>query len=1387
MRRVPGLVLRLVAGLAVLAGLVLVVLDSPLGHRLVADRVAELRMKTGLVVTIGRIDGSLYRTAQLHDVTLFDPRGAFMTVPQVTLDWRPLGLARLALGLGGDLDIRDLTLHRGQLLRAPQLRPADPDTPILPDFDIRLDRFAIDGLTVAPGLAGARRRVDWAGSAHVAAGRVIAHGHGRLGGEDRLAFDLDSEPDRDRFALGLDYQAPVGGLLQGLTRVPHALSARIGGAGRFAAWRGWVIADADRRRLIGGTIDNRGGQVRLALLVRPAAGAGGWIAALGGDRLGVTFAGTVAAARASGQWHAANALARIEARGAIDLAHNRVDAMMVDGALLRPELLPAAWREVASPGAGRISGRIDGAFGDLALAHEIVLSRLDVGAVRLSGLRSSGVAHWTGGRLSVPVQAGAARVETGTGWLDQHLAGVRLNGRFVLDGNGVSGDGLQVSGRGLAANLVLKGQWRQGAFALAGRLDARGFDWPQVATLDGTAKAVIAFGRGVPWTLAANYAGDASRFGNGAAVALAGERARLTGSLHWGAGRSVTLPDMTVTAARLSARVRFERARDGRIVLAASGAQQQAGPFDGAVTFADGGATGHVLLAKVAPALGPLQIDLSGQDRMYRVTAAGTSQLGPISASAAIVLPARDDPGGRPQITLNDARVFDTRISGGLALAADGLNGELALNGGGISGTLALSGTADGQVIRAALHAGAARLGSERPIVIGAGDLTGTVQLARSGTRVEASLRAQGLSIGSLFIGRLIADARMVDGAGSATVSLGGRRGTQLALQGTATFTPERLEAYLAGNYAGNPIAMPRRAVVERAGDGWRLLPSQINFGPGALIASGELGGGPTELHLAVSRMPLSVLDIGYADLGLGGYASGVIEYRNDHTGVPEGHADLQVMGMTRSGLVLTSRPLDVALVGRLDAHAAQVRAVAREGGVPRMRLEAVIDDLPRGGSALDRLRGGQLRGRLRYAGPADALWRLAAVDAFDLTGPVGLAADVSGRLDAPVLRGAVISHALRAQSAVSGSDIKAIDLAGRFDGNHLALDHVAGVAPNGGRVAGSGTIDFSDVSNERPRVDLRLGATNAELVNRPDMGATITGPVRIVSDGHGGTVAGRLRLDKARWVLGRASAVQSLPMIAVTERNAPMDVAPPPPRGVPWHLLIDAVGTNRIDVHGLGLESEWQADLHLRGDTATPVVIGSADAIRGSYEFAGKRFDLTRGHIRFGGETPIDPQLDIVATGDANDIAATITIGGSAQRPQFVFASVPALPEEELLSRILFGSSITQISAPEAVQLAAALAALRGGGGLDPINKLRSAIGLDRLRVLSADPTIGRGTALAVGKYLGRRFYVELVTDGHGYNATSIEFRLTRWLALLGTVSTLYDESIGLKFNKDY
>lgn len=93
----------------------------------------------------------------------------------------------------------------------------------------------------------------------------------------------------------------------------------------------------------------------------------------------------------------------------------------------------------------------------------------------------------------------------------------------------------------------------------------------------------------------------------------------------------------------------------------------------------------------------------------------------------------------------------------------------------------------------------------------------------------------------------------------------------------------------------------------------------------------------------------------------------------------------------------------------------------------------------------------------------------------------------------------------------------------------------------------------------------------------------------------------------------------------------------------------------------------------------------------------------------------------------------------------------------------------------------------MRGGSGLDPINRLRSAIGLDRLRIVPADPALDRGTAIALGKNFGRRFYAEVVTDGRGYNASELEFRVTSWLSLLASINTLGRGSVAAEYSRDY
>ena len=103
-------------------------------------------------------------------------------------------------------------------------------------------------------------------------------------------------------------------------------------------------------------------------------------------------------------------------------------------------------------------------------------------------------------------------------------------------------------------------------------------------------------------------------------------------------------------------------------------------------------------------------------------------------------------------------------------------------------------------------------------------------------------------------------------------------------------------------------------------------------------------------------------------------------------------------------------------------------------------------------------------------------------------------------------------------------------------------------------------------------------------------------------------------------------------------------------------------------------------------------------------------------------------------------------------------------------------------------LQLAAAVAALKdGNGGLNPINAVRRAAGLDRLRILPADVQTGQQTSIAAGKYVTRKLYAEIITDGQGYSATRVEYQVTRWLSLLSSISTLGRQSVNVRVSKDY
>jgi translocation and assembly module TamB len=227
----------------------------------------------------------------------------------------------------------------------------------------------------------------------------------------------------------------------------------------------------------------------------------------------------------------------------------------------------------------------------------------------------------------------------------------------------------------------------------------------------------------------------------------------------------------------------------------------------------------------------------------------------------------------------------------------------------------------------------------------------------------------------------------------------------------------------------------------------------------------------------------------------------------------------------------------------------------------------------------------------------------------------------------------------------------------------------------------------------------------------------------------------------------------------------------------------------NRVYVAGMGLESEWSTDLRVQGTTATPRLVGELELIRGELSLAGRRFDVRRGHVQFTGARPPNPRIDLEAVSDIEGVEVAIVVTGSSTNPQIAFTSSPNLPQDEVVSRILFGSSVTEISALQAVQLAASLNTLRGGGGggLNPMGRLRSATGLNRIRILGADQTTGRGTAIAAGMYLSDDIYIEIITDARGFTATQLEISLSRALSLLSQFGSQSGTNVNLRYSRDY
>lgn len=275
--------------------------------------------------------------------------------------------------------------------------------------------------------------------------------------------------------------------------------------------------------------------------------------------------------------------------------------------------------------------------------------------------------------------------------------------------------------------------------------------------------------------------------------------------------------------------------------------------------------------------------------------------------------------------------------------------------------------------------------------------------------------------------------------------------------------------------------------------------------------------------------------------------------------------------------------------------------------------------------------------------------------------------------------------------------------------------------------------------------IELALRANEFILVRTDELYSELAGKASLKGSFEELWLKGRFEVSPLRASI-EAAIKNPIPTIEVTEIDDREEQERPKlasqlPR---VNLELAIVAGQQAYLRGRGLDTELAGSVTITGTAENPQFVGRFQTVRGRLELFGKRFTLKNGEVLFSNDTV---SLHIPAVYKTQDIEIRAVLSGTADKPELTLSSVPELPQDELMARLIFGKSVQDITPFQAYQLASAVNTLRSGGGFDPIDNARKMLGVDSLTVDREQVGEGEDSALTlgVGKYVNEKVYVEL------------------------------------------
>lgn len=696
------------------------------------------------------------------------------------------------------------------------------------------------------------------------------------------------------------------------------------------------------------------------------------------------------------------------------------------------------------------------------------------------------------------------------------------------------------------------------------------------------------------------------------------------------------------------------------------------------------------------------------------------------------------------------------------------------------------------------------------------GDIKGNVELSNADGKIAATVRATGglIAQGTTSVSKFAADLTVDD---LMTLAANGKITAETINAGAASIAGLNLDIDHAGTattfdlnarYNNAPLVLKGSADTARGGVDVKL--DALSATPrGIAVKLAQ----PTSIAVdgGAARLSNLVIQTGNGRVEINGTAGSTLDISANIRALPANLANAFSPGLDAAGTISGS----VTAKGAATDPAVDYDLTWSDAAVNQTRAAGIG---PLGIKANGRFAGGTLRldtvatgqGGLSLSGggtlgingnrpiamafkgnlPFGAVAAQTAAQGFDVEGKAAIDVNIAGTLSAPVITGAVTTDGTRITDVRRNLTVNNLGATIDLQRDRATISRLTGRLAGGGTISGTGSVGIAPGSNFPADLTITLNRAaynDGTLFTTLASGTlTLKGPI-LSAPVLGGTIT----LDKSAVTIPERLPA-SLAQIDVKHKNAPPAVRAQEKKlnadkggsgsSSPIALDLQINAPSGIFVRGRGIDAELTGSLTVRGTAAAPEVSGGFEMRRGRLEILTRRLDFTTGDITFGGG--LVPVLNMAAESTAGSTTVTVSVTGNANDPAFAFTSSPALPQDEVMAQLIFGQSMSKLSALQIARLADAAGQLAGGRSTSLFDSLRSNLGIDDLDI----STDSEGQArVSAGKYLNERTYLELEQSGSSGAKAIINLDVGRGVKLRGEAGGDGEGAAGIFYEKEY